>query len=1266
MGRLVELEVENFKSYKGRQKIGPFKSFTSVIGPNGAGKSNLMDAISFVLGVKSAQLRSAQLKELIYSGRARHQPGEGENPGDGDERLPRRGYVAALYITDDGKELRFMRTITSSGSSEYKINGKTVTHTEYNGLLEKQNILIKARNFLVFQGDVEAVASQSARDLTLMIEQISGSWEYRSEYDQLKAQQELATENSNLTQNKKKAIGVEIKGYQEQKAELDRFEQLTSKKNALVVHHLLWRMYHIEHHIAELEKELDANHDQMEAHRERQKAGDDALKEARREHARIYKEISMIEKRIKQHDLELEMEKPFMIGLEEKIAHLVKKTERGASNLNLVQRDEVRQATAVTELQAELATVDASAARFEAQMKEKMKQRGPVLDDHALAEYNRLRETATVQTVQAQHELDTLARGHKAQAEETARLAEKVQTLHNRRANLNDNTRGLTDYLNNMDAQIATLRSELDECNTELQQFQTERQRIHQTEIEANEKLTSVLNKLAQARVDKRESERESRMKECLESLKRIFPGVYGRVSDLCRPSQRKYDAAVAVALGRNIDAVVVDKQSTAIECIQHMKEQRAGQATFLPLDTLHVRPLQEKYRSYIKGARLAVDVLQYDPALEKAVHFVCGNTLVCDSQKVAKEIVYDRRQEVKAVALDGTVFHKTGMITGGTQDQAAASGQQRWEDKELENLQRAKDHLVTQVNDLAREKRKYHSDELIRSRHSGLSTRLQFVTEERSTAARKLEGVTMETENVVNQLSFAEPRLTEMQTQTDAQAAQLATLQTEVDRVQDTVFAAFCRRIGVRDIREYEAQQVKFSQETTELRLKFSNQQSKLRNQLMFEEQQLQGLRDRVQRLERNLAEDRAQLAHHETDRASRQATIARITETTATLRRELASVRARHEAQGQVVSDAKKALAATMREFDQLVKDSAARESNVQKYHVERASILRRCKLEEIPLPLTRGSLANLALEEANLFREPDEMDLDSDDESGGLAGADSLTATQSTMASQVRTPQQRAAARQRASQWSIEVDFAGLSNRERANDADDIGDKFADQVNQISSDLDRLAPNMHAHERLGGVEARLREAEVEVETTRREAKSAKERFQAVKQKRYDLFHRAYHHISDKIDQIYKDLTKSATFPLGGTAYLSLENNEDPYLHGIKYHAMPPMKRFRDMEQLSGGEKTVAALALLFAIHSFHPSPFFVLDEVDAALDNTNVAKVANYIRENCGDNFQFIVISLKQSLYEKAQSLVGIYREQSINSSQTLTIDLEQYPE
>lgn len=126
--------------------------------------------------------------------------------------------------------------------------------------------------------------------------------------------------------------------------------------------------------------------------------------------------------------------------------------------------------------------------------------------------------------------------------------------------------------------------------------------------------------------------------------------------------------------------------------------------------------------------------------------------------------------------------------------------------------------------------------------------------------------------------------------------------------------------------------------------------------------------------------------------------------------------------------------------------------------------------------------------------------------------------------------------------------------------------------------------------------------------------------------------------------------------------------------------------MKPFRDMDQLSGGEKTMAALALLLSIQSFRPSPFFVLDEVDAALDNANVGKIASYLRNHAKmqsastgmdggevassgsleQDIQFIVISLKGSLYEKSDALVGVYRDQDENSSKILTLDLSKYEE
>eukprot|EP01068_Selenidium_serpulae_P007789 Selendium_serpulae@DN4804_c0_g1_i6.p2 len=104
-----------------------------------------------------------------------------------------------------------------------------------------------------------------------------------------------------------------------------------------------------------------------------------------------------------------------------------------------------------------------------------------------------------------------------------------------------------------------------------------------------------------------------------------------------------------------------------------------------------------------------------------------------------------------------------------------------------------------------------------------------------------------------------------------------------------------------------------------------------------------------------------------------------------------------------------------------------------------------------------------------------------------------------------------------------------------------------------------------------------------------------------------------------------------------------------------------MPPSKRFRDMHQLSGGEKTMAALALLFALQSFYPAPFFVLDEVDAALDARNVASLARFLSSA---NFQGIVISLKEKLYSQAELLIGVFKDQDAESSGALLLDLTAY--
>lgn len=247
-------------------------------------------------------------------------------------------------------------------------------------------------------------------------------------------------------------------------------------------------------------------------------------------------------------------------------------------------------------------------------------------------------------------------------------------------------------------------------------------------------------------------------------------------------------------------------------------------------------------------------------------------------------------------------------------------------------------------------------------------------------------------------------------------------------------------------------------------------------------------------------------------------------------------------------------------------------------------------------------------------------------------------------------------------------LEIDYSSLDDKlkEIDNDAEvqNMAKELNANVNKLQSTLQRInAPNMKALEKLEGVEVRLQETVSAFEKSREAARKAKADFEKVKKERYDRFTAAFEHVSTVIDDIYKKLSNNTS----AQAFLGTENAEEPYLEGISYNCIAPGKRYRPMDNLSGGEKTVAALALLFAIHSYQPAPFFVLDEIDAALDNTNITRVANYITEQTRTSFQCIVISLKEEFYSHADALVGIYCEAGgdCTVSRILTHDLTQYP-
>lgn len=162
--------------------------------------------------------------------------------------------------------------------------------------------------------------------------------------------------------------------------------------------------------------------------------------------------------------------------------------------------------------------------------------------------------------------------------------------------------------------------------------------------------------------------------------------------------------------------------------------------------------------------------------------------------------------------------------------------------------------------------------------------------------------------------------------------------------------------------------------------------------------------------------------------------------------------------------------------------------------------------------------------------------------------------------------------------------------------------------------------------------------------------ERDAAKKRCDELRRLRLEGFMEGFSTISLRLKEMYQMIT------MGGNAELELVDSLDPFSEGILFSVMPPKKSWKNISNLSGGEKTLSSLALVFALHHYKPTPLYVMDEIDAALDFRNVSIVASYIKERT-KNAQFVVISLRNNMFELAARLVGVYKVNHMTKSVTV---------
>jgi structural maintenance of chromosome 4 len=164
--------------------------------------------------------------------------------------------------------------------------------------------------------------------------------------------------------------------------------------------------------------------------------------------------------------------------------------------------------------------------------------------------------------------------------------------------------------------------------------------------------------------------------------------------------------------------------------------------------------------------------------------------------------------------------------------------------------------------------------------------------------------------------------------------------------------------------------------------------------------------------------------------------------------------------------------------------------------------------------------------------------------------------------------------------------------------------------------------------------------KERSVIVEEAIKKRDEMKVEYDRLRKERLDTFMEGFNAISLKLKEMYQMIT------LGGNAELELVDSLDPFSEGVLFSVMPPKKSWKNIANLSGGEKTLSSLALVFALHHFKPTPLYAMDEIDAALDFRNVSIIANYIKQRTR-NAQFVIISLRNNMFELADRLVGIYK-------------------
>jgi chromosome segregation protein len=1280
--RLERLEISGFKSFSDRSELAFDEGVTAIVGPNGCGKSNVADAITWVLGEQSAKsLRGDKMEDVIFSGSDARKPGAtaevrlrlsglalpprlGETRGErlgrdgGGVPLPEFqtvtarsahggaqhsnghgvvhvqngiGYYGDVAVLDPQeaqavaeelasvftRDVEVTRRLYRSGESEYLIDGEVCRLRDVHELLMDTGLGAKAYA-IIEQGKIGMILSSRPTDRRQLIDEAAGITKYKSR--RRSAELKLDAAQQNLTRvddivfevekqrGTLKRQAVKARRYRTLRDELRRWEKV-----------LLARRYR------ELAADIEAAHAFLADARERETAASARVAEVEADLSRFRIEQAEadsfaggLREGAHAHELDInrrQQQQDFDKRHAESLGYRATQLADELRDLD-ARREPARLALesrrhAVTEAvdaREGAATVLADASRASADAQQRIEGLETAVEQVRSGLYAVLNSVTTMRHV-IEH-----ADAQRGRVGETlAKLEVELDDVGRERQKVDLERAEASQAMARAHAALDRLKVERTSCEVALGAARGELEwrarsvRTREQEVAALEARLASLDEVATSRAEFGDAARMV----LVQANGRV--GQQGAVADYLEADSR-YERAVEACLGDLLQHVLVDRHEQAEAGLSLVREQQAGRCGFVVVGQDVAATTDAPSWPFLGTAKPLTSVLRVVGPHARTIERVLPEAYVAET--FAEALAAARLTSAPVATLDGDVVRGRHLVSGGARAESRGILSTRREIKELrervaterEGLQRLTEEVTSFERSIAESTvaiGALHAEQHLQEKTLvGVDAQLARAADEGLRLSRKSDMIGIERSQAEDERAQLDVRHQDAQTSlvrlladqhvaeqslADAQR-RLAQARGEVDELNARAAEARAEHAGLLErASALEAEVVRLQESAKDLEERMASRAS--------EHQDVTHRRDA---LFVSIARDAQEL----------DAAIVSLADLREQLRladEGASALRERVEGQDAVIRQARGVLDAVRQEAGDLEIRRATGESDL-------AHLKQSC-MDAVQNTLNEVMSEVDALEQAGFTRTAsavvvmDEVEADTEDGEAGLRA--DVVGTAGVSAEQPSAPLPSMTAEEAVTRLKGKIDRLGPVNMMAIEQYDELEARHVFLTTQRKDLVDSIAQTAEAIMRID-----------ETSTIR--------------------FREAFVAIQENFAHTFSTLFG------GGRAGLTLIDENDPLESGIDIVASPPGKRLQSVQLLSGGEKALTAIALMFAIFRYKPSPFCLLDEIDAPLDDANVGRFVEMLRGML-DHTQFILITHNRRTMEIANRLYGVTMEE-----------------